>query len=111
MPGPNDRLPEKMAEEIDLRTLKNAVNAVLDHLLEDVGLEKVKIEDSEDFYWNCEVPELYDSYKKPGDLSVGRLSDDEHFVRLIRRGEAADISYNLVHVAPLLLYIAHKIKR
>lgn len=42
--------------------LKNAV-AVLDHLLEDVGLENVKIEESEDFYWSCEDPEPYDSCK------------------------------------------------
>jgi hypothetical protein len=63
VPGPSDRLPEKMAEEIDLKALKNVVNAVLDHVIEDVGLEKVKIEDSEDFYWSCEE-----------DLSVGRLS-------------------------------------
>jgi hypothetical protein len=102
---------KRWLKRLTWRLSKNAVNAVLDHLLEDVGLEKVKIEDIEDFYWYCEEPELYDSYKKPGDLSVGRLSDDEHFVRLIRRGEGGDISYNLVHVAPLLLYIAHKIKR
>jgi hypothetical protein len=97
--------------EIDLRVLKNAVNAVLDHLLEDVGLEKVKIDDSEDFYWNCEPPEMYDSSKKPAELGVGRLSDDLDFMKLIRRGESGDVSYNLVHVAPLLLYIAEKVKR
>lgn len=87
------------------------MNVVLDHVLEDIGVEKVKIEDSEDFYWYSEEPELYDTKKTPEELSVGRLSDDEHFRRLIRRGEGADISYNLVHIAPLLLYLAHKIKR
>jgi hypothetical protein len=97
--------------EIDLRVLKNAVNAVLDHLLEDVGLEKVKIDDGEDFYWNCEPPEMYDRSKKPAELSVARLSDDLDFMKLIRRGESGDVSYNLVHVAPLLLYIAEKVKR
>jgi hypothetical protein len=105
------RLPPKEAEEIDVKALKTAVNAVLDHVLEDIGIEKVKIEDGEDFYWSCEEAELYNTQKKPEELSVGRLSDDEHFRRLIRPGEGADISYNLVHIAPLLLYIAHKIKR
>jgi hypothetical protein len=97
--------------EIDPRVLKNAVNAVLDHLLEDVGLEKVTIDDSEDFYWNCESPEVYDSSKKPAKLGVGRLSDDLDFTKLIRRGENGDVSYNSIHVAPLLLYIAEKAKR
>jgi hypothetical protein len=97
--------------EIDLKVLKNAVDAVLDHLMEDVGLEKVKIDDGEDFYWDCEGPEKYDSLKKPADLSVGRLSDDVDFMKLIRRGEGGDVSYNLVHVAPLLRYIAEKVKQ
>ena len=97
--------------EIDLRVLKNAVNAVLDHLMEDVGLEKVKIDDKEDFYWNCEAPDMYDTSRKPIEVSVGRLSDDVHFINLVKRGQSADISYNLVHVAPLLLYIAEKVKR
>jgi hypothetical protein len=96
--------------EIELRVLKNSVNAVLDHLVEDLGLEKVKIADEEDFYWNCEAPGAYDKSKKPIDLGVGRLSDDVDFMRKIRRGQSADISYNLIHVAPLLLYIAEKIK-
>jgi hypothetical protein len=96
--------------DIELRVLKNAVNAVLDHLIEDLGLEKVTIADAEDFYWNCEAPGAYDRLKKPIDLSVGRLSDDVHFMNMIRRGQSADISYNLIHVAPLLQYIAEKIK-
>jgi hypothetical protein len=97
--------------EIDLRSLQTAVNAVPDHLLEDVRIEKVAIESSEDFYWDCDAPERYDGSTKPTDLSVGRLSDDLDFTKLIRRGEGGDISYNLVHVAPLLLYIAERVKR
>jgi hypothetical protein len=54
---------------------------------------------------------MYDSSKKPAELGVGRLSDDLDLMKLIRRGESGDVSYNLVHVAPLLLYIAEKVKR
>jgi hypothetical protein len=43
-------------------------------------------------------------------LGVGRLSGDVDFMSKIRRGQSADIPYNLIHVAPLLLYIAEKIK-
>lgn len=97
--------------EIDLNTLKKAVNAVLDHLIDDLGLEKVVIDEGEDFYWTFPVPELYDSSQKPAQLEAGRLSDDVGFVNLIERGQSGDVSYNLVHVAPLLLYIGEKIKR
>jgi hypothetical protein len=97
--------------EIDLKSIKAAVNAILDHLIEDLRIEKIQLDENEDLYWSCPVPELYDISKKPTGLDVGRLSDDVDFVGLIRRGQSADVSYNLVHVAPILRYIAEKIKR
>ena len=97
--------------EIDLKTIKLAVNHVLDHLLEDLGLEIITIDKSKDFYWDCPAPEVYDSTKKPADLTVGRLSDDAGFVELIKRGQSADVSYNLVHLAPLLRFIGETIKK
>lgn len=39
--------------EIDLEVLKSAVNALLDHLIEDLGMDKVPIDPKEDFYWDC----------------------------------------------------------
>ncbi len=38
--------------EIDLKHLKMAVNAILDHLVEELGVGKVAIEEREDFYWS-----------------------------------------------------------
>ena len=96
--------------EINLKVLQSAVNAVLDHLLEDLGIENVTIEDEKDSYWDCPYPELHDVSMQPGDLTVGQLSDDFDFVKLVRRGQSADISYNLVHIAPLLRYIGETIK-
>jgi hypothetical protein len=99
------------SHEIDVRVLKDAVNAILDHLIEDLRLEKVTIKETDDFYWHCPAKELFDISKKPVGLDVGRLTDDVDFVKLITRGQSGDISYNLVHVAPLLTYIAEMIKR
>lgn len=95
--------------EIDLKVLKSAVDAILDHLIEDLSIEKVGVDENEDFYWDCLREELYDMSKKPVDLGVGRISDDVDFVKLIERGQSGDISYNLIHVAPLLRYIAEKV--
>ena len=97
--------------EIDLKVLKNAVNAVLDHLIEDLGLERIKVAASSDHYWHCPASEVHDMSKQPAGLDIGSLSDDVDFVKLIRRGQSADASYNLVHVAPLLRYIAEQIKK
>ena len=96
--------------EINLKVLKSAVDAVLDHLMEDLGIENVAIEDKKDSYWDCPYPEMHDVSMQPGDLTVGQLSDDFDFVKLVRRGQSADVSYNLVHIAPLLRYIGETIK-
>ena len=97
--------------EIDVKRLKIAVNAVLDHLIEDLNLEKVAIDEREDFYWSCPPRQRYDTTKKPSEWWTGRLSDDVHFTDLIQRGQSDDVAYTLVSVAPLLRYIAEKIKR
>jgi hypothetical protein len=99
------------ASEIDLKRLKVAVNAVLDHLMDDLGIQKVQINDAEDFYWECPPSEAYDASKKPAELDAGRLSDDVDFMNLIQRGQCGDTAYNLVHVAPLLRYVGEKIKK
>jgi len=96
--------------EINLKVLKSAINAVLDHLVEDLGIENVAIEDETDSYWDCPYPEMHDVSMQPADLTVGRLSDDFDSVKLVRRGQSADVSYNLVHIAPLLRYIGERIK-
>jgi hypothetical protein len=97
--------------EIDLKLIKTAVNAVLDHIIEDLQMEKIQIDDQEDFYWSCPDSELYDMSKKPQGMDIGRLSDDADFVSLIQRGQGGDVYYNLVHIFPILRYLAEKIKR
>jgi hypothetical protein len=97
--------------EIDILALKEAVNAVLDHLIHDLGLKKIKIETDHDHYWHCPAPEIHDMSKPPVGLDIGSLSDDVDFVKLIQRGQSGDISYNLVHVAPLLRYLGENVKK
>ncbi len=98
-------------DEIDIKTVRNAINAILDHLINDLGFDKIKIEEGCDHYWHCPASEIHDMSKKPLGLDIGSLSDDVDFVKLIKRGQSADVSYNLVHVAPLLRYIAEKVKK
>lgn len=98
--------PDEMASaEIDLKSLKKAIDAILDHLMDDLKMQSVAIDDSRNSYWHCPYSELYDLSKKPIGLDIGNLSDDADFVRLVERGQSGDVSYNFVHVAPLLRYI------
>ena len=94
---------------IDLKQLKSAIDVIFEHLLEDLKLETVSIAEKENLYWDCPAPELYDMSKDPVGLTIGSLNDDIHFLRLVQRGQSADASVNLVHVAPLLRFIAHSI--
>jgi hypothetical protein len=97
--------------EINVKMLKQAVDSVLVHLIDDLNLETVAIDDGKDFYWDCPAPEIYNSSTKPGELDVGRLSDDVDFAKLIQRGQSGDASYNLIHLAPLLRYIGETVQK
>jgi hypothetical protein len=95
--------------EINLETLKLAINSVLDHIIEDLGLKTVPLD--KNHYWDCPEPEIYDSSTRPSELTVGSLTDDLDFIKSIRGGQSADASYNLVHIAPLLRYIGETVKK
>jgi hypothetical protein len=97
--------------EVDLKSLKKAVNAILDHLIDDLKMQSVAIDDTSSSYWHCPASELYDLSKKPVGLDIGNLGDDADFVKLVERGQSGDVSYNFVHVAPLLRYIGETVKK
>ena len=98
------------ATEIDLHAPKKAVNSILDHIIQDLGIDRVPIDQNEDYYWECPAHSSYQS-DRPNDLDVGRLSGDLRFSQLIRTDDSGAVSYNLVHVAPLLRFIGEKIRR
>jgi hypothetical protein len=79
--------------------------------MDDLKIRSVAIDDSSNCYWHCPTSELYDLSKKPIGMDIGNLSDDADFVKLVGRGQSGDVSYNLVHVAPLLRYIGETIKK
>jgi hypothetical protein len=99
-----------MSHQIDLRQLRDAVNAILDHVIEDLGRRTVEIESGKDLYWHVPAAELHEMSRKPVGTDVGRLSDDVDFMKLIRRGQSGDVSHNLVSIAPLLRYIGEHVK-
>lgn len=99
-----------MSDQIDLQVIRTALNAVLDHLINDLKLSTVEIDPQKNRYWHVPVTEVHEMSKAPKGVDVGKLSDDFDFVKLISRGEAGDIAYNLVHIAPLPRYVGETIK-
>jgi hypothetical protein len=97
-----------MACEIDLKSLKKATDAILDHVINDLGIEKVEIEDDADFYWDIPTDRLYAVKNSQPTLDVGRLSDDWDFVSKMLRDDAP-VALMLIHVAPLLRRLAEKV--
>lgn len=95
--------------EIDVRQLKEAIKAILDHVVEDLGIEKLGID--EDFYWDIAESALYDFSKNPTNVSIGSLVDDVEFSKNVQRGAGADNTLNLVHIWPQLRYVVHKLKK
>ena len=95
--------------EINLRELKRAVDLILDHVIEDLGVQIVTIEDKEDFFWDCPPSEMYDTSKQPREWWTGRLKDDLHFIQQMLRSDGP-LAFMLSHAAPLLRYVAKQVK-
>jgi len=98
-----------MQNEIDLRALKRAINAVLDHLVENVGVEKLPIKAAEDFYWDVPTSQLYAVKGNQPKLDVGRLADDWEFVTLMLRDKNSAVGAMLLHLAPLLRRVGEEV--
>jgi hypothetical protein len=90
--------------------LKRAVDAILDHVIEDLNIGKVVIKNTEDFFWDCPPREMYDTSKKPTEWWNGRLSDDVEFIQKMLASEDGYIALMLTHAAPLLWYVGQKVR-
>ena len=100
-----------MAAEIDVHALRKITDAILNHVIQDLGIEKITITEDRDFYWEVPQGRVHAVRQDQPQLDVGRLSDDWEFVEnLIKEGEPK-IALMLVHIAPLLRMIGENIGR
>lgn len=93
--------------EIDLRDVKTAVNAALDHLIRTRGVTKVTID--KNFYWEVQAPELYDMANSNPDLIVGSIVDEWSFCRNLLTGTSPPVANQLQQLAPILRYLGFKL--
>jgi hypothetical protein len=95
--------------EIDIRALKSVTNAILDHIVNDLKIDKLTVPDNKDFYWNVPTDQLYEVKASQPELDVGRLSDDWEFLESILKDKSHAVSLMMMHVAPLLRHVGEEI--
>ena len=94
-----------MQNEIDLEELRLATNALFDALVQERG-KRVAISSVEDFYWEVPLECLNKIRDQQPQLDVGRLTDDWGFVRPIAEDKSIATPLALIHIAPLLRFLA-----
>ena len=93
---------------IKIEDLRRVINAILDHIKDDLEIEECQL--AENFYWDLAGDSLYVVDKDAETPSIGSLQDDWDFLRpLLSQDRTQAVSLMLVHVAPLLRYLGHKI--
>lgn len=92
--------------EIRIEQLREIANKLLNHIENDLGIEKVVLD--KNFYWDMDSKQLYDVETTPA-LNMGSLYDDWEFVSSLLEKDAAPVSLSLAELAPLLRYIGEKI--
>ena len=98
-----------MENEIDLRALKQVTNAILDHIINDLGIEKFAIKGDQDFYWEVPSDQLHTVKKEQPQLDMGRLSDDWEFLAPIIDDKNQAIALMLIHLAPLIRCLGEEV--
>jgi hypothetical protein len=92
---------------VSIGELKAVVNLILDHMIQDLKVDSVAIEN--EFYWDMDRKYLYDVHNKTPVLDIGSLHDDWEFLAKMGSDRRDAARLMLVHVAPLLRYIGEKV--
>jgi len=92
---------------VRLACFKRVLDTILDHMIDDLGIESVPIEPEKDFYWNVDNPIILHN-ENPA-LDVGKLTEDWELLSKILEDRERVAALMLVHAAPLLRYIGEKV--
>jgi hypothetical protein len=95
--------------ELDIRELKAIVDAIFDHIINDVKVEKLTVKGDRDFYWDVPADKLYAVKEAQPQLDVGKLADDWDFLQAILKDKSQAVALMLIHAAPLLRHIGEEI--
>ena len=96
-----------MGDKIALSELRSSINAIFDHIENDLKIREIELE--KNFYWEVDSESLFDTRSKPLLDSVGSLHDDWEFLSSVAIEKDQAVALMLTHAAPLLRYIGEKV--
>ena len=99
MPNPD------ISSEVEVATLRSAINLILDHVENDLHIKKITIRPEKDFYWDMNIDDVFKVQDASPVLTIGRVKDDYEFVSdmVTKARDGYDApSLMLMHVTPLL---------
>ncbi len=97
----------EVTKVVGIRRLRAAVDRVLEHIEQDLGISKLGLDDA--YYWEVADSSVFQVDRKEPRLDIGDLHDDWGFLRRVLDGGEQAVSLVLIHVAPLLRYLAIKV--
>ncbi|MGV7208681.1 hypothetical protein ACLB1G_12585 [Oxalobacteraceae bacterium A2-2] len=100
-------MTENSPNAIHLPDLKQAIDAIFLHMTEVLNIDHVPLD--QDYYLNIPRQLLYEAGDHCPPLEVGSLFEDLDFINKVSRNKEDAVSLMLVHVAPLLRYLAYKV--
>jgi hypothetical protein len=92
---------------INIGQLRVIIDSILAHIENDLQIKEVEL--SEDYYWNIADDVLYMGENEEKEITVGSLSDDLEFLMPLIHDKDRAFSLMLIHVAPILRYLALKV--
>lgn len=92
--------------QVELDEIRKSLSILIAHVELRTG---PTLELDKDFYWHLPSPELYNTYEKPSDLTIGQISENITEIREIVSGERPPLSYGLVWLAAILRAIGDSV--
>lgn len=93
---------------INIPELRRIINCIISHVENDLQIKEIDL--TEDYYWNIPDDVLYMGEIKEDELAVGSLYADLDFLMPILGDEKQAFPLMLIHVAPILRYLALKVE-
>ncbi|MEQ1671476.1 MAG: hypothetical protein ABL893_11505 [Hyphomicrobium sp.] len=98
-----------MVAELSISELREVVNSIFDHIEQEALIKKLSIGGAENLYWGISSDDLFRMEKANPEIDVGSLVDDLELLRPLLVDKKRCVALMLIHVAPLLTYLAYKV--
>jgi hypothetical protein len=95
---------EKNRRSINISELRVVVDSILSRIEHELDIKEIEL--TKNYYWNIDDEVLYMGENKEGNITVGSLCDDMEFLMPLLHDKEQAFPLMLIHVAPILRYLA-----